>query len=89
MPLAGDSANTVNVSNTLADAEGDFSGFTVSTGTGADTITGGEVQTITSAGGANVVVGADGNDTITTGGGGDPYWRRRTIRLRLVQVQIV
>ena len=70
--LAGDSANTVNVSNTLADAEGDFSGFTVSTGAGADTITGGEgSDTITSTGGANVVVGADGNDTITTGSGGD------------------
>ena len=70
--LAGDSANTVNVSNTLADAEGDFSGFTVSTGAGADTITGGEgSDTITSTGGANVVVGADGNDNITTGSGGD------------------
>ena len=70
--LAGDSANTVNVSNTLADAEGDFSGFTVSTGAGADTITGGEgSDTITTTGGANVVSGADGNDSITTGGGAD------------------
>ena len=40
--LVGNDANTVNVSNTLQDAEGDFGSWTVSTGTGNDTITGSE-----------------------------------------------
>ena len=70
--LRGDDGNTVNISNTLADAEGDFGSWTVNTGTGADTITGSEgSDTITSSGGNNVITGADGNDVITAGAGTD------------------
>ena len=70
--LVGNDANTVNVSNTLQDAEGDFGSWTVSTGTGNDTITGSEgSDTLTTTAGANTVTAGDGNDNVTTGGGAD------------------
>ena len=70
--LRGDDEHEVNVSNTLADAEGDFGAWTVTTGTGNDTVTGSEgVDTITTLAGGDTITANDGNDIVDSGDGAD------------------
>ena len=70
--LRGDDEHEVNVSNTLADAEGDFGAWSVTTGTGNDTVTGSEgVDTITTLAGNDTITANDGNDIVNSGDGAD------------------
>ena len=70
--LRGDDEHEVDVSNTLADAEGDFGAWSVTTGTGNDTVTGSEgVDTITTLAGNDTITANDGNDIVDSGDGAD------------------
>jgi len=77
--LRGDDENTVNISNVLDAAQLDTAGtsgvygsWTVTTGDGNDTITGGAgADTITAGDGGDSIIGAAGNDLIYAGAGAD------------------
>ena len=77
--LGGDDANTILIGDsalagTALPTAGSaaFGAWTLTTGDGADTVTGAEgIDTITTNGGADSVLGADGNDSITVGNGAD------------------
>ena len=70
--LRGDDEHEVNASNTLADAEGDFGAWSITTGTGNDTVTGSEgADTITTLAGGDTITANDGNDIVSAGDGAD------------------
>ena len=83
--IAGDSGDTVILGSTaILDASaldgtgqttgsaGTFGSWSITTGDGADAITGSPgIDTITTAGGADTITGGAGNDSITSGAGAD------------------